>query len=94
MAALIKNFARHRFLKVFLHLYKFSIQIKLNRLVLSTYEECRMCIDIWFHPKFHDISQVMTYGHMNNVYQCESPYKVISLKVSNPHLQVDRNSSV
>ncbi len=27
---------------VFLYLYKFNIQIKLNRLVLSTYEECRM----------------------------------------------------
>ncbi len=43
--------------------YKFNIQIKLNRLVLSTYEECRMHIDT---PQFRDISQVATYDHTTN----------------------------
>ncbi len=43
------------------------IQIKLNRLVLSTYDECRMHIDTSFHSQFRDLSQVVTYDHTSSV---------------------------
>ncbi len=56
----------HAYFKVFLPLYKFNIQIKLKRLVLSTYEECRMHIDTSFHPQCRDISQVATYDHRSH----------------------------
>ncbi len=59
----------HSYSNVFLHLYKFSIQIKLNMLILSTYEECRMCINIFFHPKCCETSQFATYDHITTFYQ-------------------------
>ncbi len=53
----------HSYFNVFLLLYKFNIQIKLNRLILSTYKEYKTHFDTSFHPQFRDISQVTTYDH-------------------------------